>query len=266
MSDIRFSESLVLHYSGSERCSPGHSCGGMRLHYLLHFIVSGRGIFRSGEKSCRLSAGNAFLIRPYEYSYYRADDKEPWEYIWIAFNGAEAPRLLRDIGLESERVLKTDKMGEISEKLRILLKSANENNRYRSLEQFYGIAALLYKPYETGSESSAEQYVRKAADYIENNYAYPIRIDSISEKLGIDRSYLYRIFTERMSVSPKEYLNSVRIRAAKEMLAAGKYSVTQTAFSCGFSDASAFCNGFRRAVGMTAGEYRAKYAETILLQ
>ena len=126
--------------------------------------------------------------------------------------------------------------------------------------QFYGIIALLYDPAVGRGETSAECYVRTAADYIENNYAYPIRIDMIAGRLGIDRSYLYRIFTEKMSVSPKEYLNRVRIKAAKEMLAAGEYSVTDTAFSCGFSDVSAFCNSFRRAEGITAGEYRAKNA------
>ena len=257
---IRHPESISLHYSGSERCEPGHSCSGTRLHYLLHFVISGRGIFNSGGKTYRLRAGNAFLIRPYERTYYRADDKEPWEYIWIAFNGRETPRLLRDIGLEKSCILKTERMPEISEKLRQLLSSAESCNRYMMLGRFYEIIAMLYNPSEACRENSAEQYVRTATNYIDNNYAYPIRIELIAGKLGIDRSYLYKLFAEKMSVSPKEYLNRVRIKAAKEMLATGKYSVTDTAFSCGFSDVSAFCNSFRRAEGITAGEYRAKNA------
>lgn len=94
------SESAIrLYYCGSESCAPGHFFGpAVRPHYLMHFIRSGKGTYLRKDEIHSLSCGDAFLILPGETTKYIADEKEPWEYTWVAFDGTNAEALLRCCG------------------------------------------------------------------------------------------------------------------------------------------------------------------------
>lgn len=94
------SESAIrLYYCGSESCAPGHFFGpAVRPHYLMHFIRGGKGTYLRKDEVHSLSRGDAFLILPGETTKYIADEKEPWEYTWVAFDGTNAEALLRCCG------------------------------------------------------------------------------------------------------------------------------------------------------------------------
>ena len=62
-----------------------------------------------------------FLIRPQEVCFYEADNEQPWEYLWFAFDGKEADRLIKLFFLNEDTYVKT--AGE-TEKLEIFLKTA----------------------------------------------------------------------------------------------------------------------------------------------
>ena len=67
---------------GYHKCAPDHDYGpATRDHWLLHFVVSGKGEFETARGKHRLTAGDMFIIRPYEITYYKADTDHPWEYI-----------------------------------------------------------------------------------------------------------------------------------------------------------------------------------------
>ena len=74
---------------GVEACAPGHSFGpAVREYFLLHYVVRGKGIFRRGKREYTLQAGEIFVIRPGEVTYYEADMRAPWEYMWAGFDCA----------------------------------------------------------------------------------------------------------------------------------------------------------------------------------
>ncbi len=77
---------MVYHY-GHEKCKSEHYWTGVRDHYLLHYIISGRGTFIYNNESYHLREGQGFLICPNTLSYYRAHKDEPWEYCWVGFHG-----------------------------------------------------------------------------------------------------------------------------------------------------------------------------------
>ena len=71
---------------GSETCDPGHFFGpSVRTHWLLHYVVYGFGRFERDSISYPVKPGDIFVIPPYEKTYYEADQKKPWRYIWIGF-------------------------------------------------------------------------------------------------------------------------------------------------------------------------------------
>ena len=86
---------LVVYNAGFQKCPPGYGWGpGIRDHYLIHYIVSGRGTYETAGRTFVPEAGEAFLVRPEEPVYYQADEEEPWEYYWVGFSGPSAPLLL----------------------------------------------------------------------------------------------------------------------------------------------------------------------------
>ncbi|MBQ5816040.1 MAG: AraC family ligand binding domain-containing protein, partial [Oscillospiraceae bacterium] len=86
---------LNVYNCGYQQCSGGHSWGpAVRDHYLIHLVVSGKGVYNVDGQDYKLSKGSAFIIRPQSLVSYYADEKDPWEYCWVGFNGADASRLV----------------------------------------------------------------------------------------------------------------------------------------------------------------------------
>ncbi len=93
-------------------------------------------------------------------------------------------------------------------------------------------------------------------DFIRNNFSYDIGVAEVARTVGIDRTYLYRIFRERLGQSPKEYLTCFRLEKAVEMLRGTGLSITEIAMSCGFREASLFDRHFRCRYGCSPMKYR----------
>jgi AraC-like DNA-binding protein len=103
-----------------------------------------------------------------------------------------------------------------------------------------------------------ETYFEKALDYIHNNYIYDIKISDIAKYLGIDSTYLYKLFKKNEKISAQKYLINYRLNMAEKMLRETDLSITEISYSCGFKDASSFHRHFRKHTGITALQYRSK--------
>ena len=124
------------------------------------------------------------------------------------------------------------------------------------------LSDMQKKPSESRTDIS-NLYFQKASEYIRNNYAYPIQISDVAHYVGIDRSYLYRIFMDHENTSPKQYLLKHRLQMATQLLCSSSCTITEAALSCGFRDAPSFCNYFRQGTGYTPKEFRKAYSGTI---
>ena len=86
--------------------------------------------------------------------------------------------------------------------------------------------------------------------YFEANYKNPnFNIEAICAALHVSRSSLQRYFNKRFGISPKQYLNKLRINNAVDMLSNGNVSVKQVAYLCGFTDEKYFSRLFKSVIG-----------------
>lgn len=240
---------------GWEACSSRHRYGpAVRDYYLLHYVVSGRGIFRRGGKTYSVEANRAFLICPGEVTCYEADDIDPWTYIWIGFTGELSDTLIQQILVNPDQCIIADaRIG------RIFLEIRAESENRPSVELFltgklFELFSILCQP--SAWQTRQEEYVLRATDYIKANYDRPISIEGISRMIGIERHYLCRIFSEKTGQTPQEYLNHVRMHRAAEYLSSSKYSVQEAARSVGYTDAFTFSKAFKRQFGLAPRLYR----------
>lgn len=258
---------MKVYYCGREDCESGHFFGpAVRSHQLIHFVLKGKGVYRTEYGEYEVKEGEAFLIRPEEVTYYRADQEYPWSYAWIAFDGSEADTVLKryypDRKLPVCAVAEPDAISQWFDGLLTAFGSADENQE-KVLGYYYLIMSCLHQADRKNDTAAEEGYYQKAAAFIRHNYSYPMQIQEIASYVGIDRTYLYRIFMHQAGISPKHFLSRQRLNQAKEMLAHTDYRITEIAYSCGYHDSSAFCRHFQKEMGISPSKYRNMAKDTL---
>lgn len=98
--------------------------------------------------------------------------------------------------------------------------------------------------------------VKKALQYIENNYGIQIGLPDIANEVGLNASYLSRLFKKEVGEPITEYLTRYRIEKAKELLKDNTMRLREIAEMVGFNDVSYFSNTFKKVAGMSPTEYR----------
>lgn len=91
---------------------------------------------------------------------------------------------------------------------------------------------------------------------IKQNYGSVISLDDMAASAGMSPKYFCRVFREMTHRTPVEYLNAFRVDQACNQLRAGKESLIDVAYNCGFNDFSYFIKTFKRYKGMTPHKYR----------
>lgn len=94
------------------------------------------------------------------------------------------------------------------------------------------------------------------ADFIQKNLQNPLTVLDLSRQAFMSEPHFFRCFKQQFGLSPIEFINEQRIKAARMMLQARDVSVTEVSQACGFNNLNYFLKMFKRATGMTPGEFR----------
>lgn len=257
------SGSLYVNCCGLSRTEPFHSFGpALKPHYLIHYILSGKGKLVLGGKEYPLEQGYGFLIPPEELAFYQADEKEPWTYVWVGFNGQLAPGIVKSMGLSlTNPVFKSEKDKELYEAVKDMLEHntfgvSNELRRNGQLHLFLSFIAESAHIEEKGEADKAGVYVKRAVEFIVGNYCNPIKITDVADYVCINRSYLYTLFKNSMGMSPQQFLSTFRITKAAELLELTTLPVESIALSCGYMDPLVFTKSFKQMKKMSPSAYR----------
>jgi gentisate 1,2-dioxygenase len=83
---------------GKQQCSSGYTFGPvMRQYYIIEYVIKGHGVYTTRGQRYEVKAGEAFIIRPYEQHILQADEKNPWEHIWLVFEtDLQLPKILQE--------------------------------------------------------------------------------------------------------------------------------------------------------------------------
>lgn len=111
-----------------------------------------------------------------------------------------------------------------------------------------------------GQRNHVDTDIQIVQDYIENHYCDKIKIDSLANLINTGRRTFERRFKQATNNSPIEYIQRVRIEAAKKYFEASRKNVTEIMFDVGYTDTKAFRDIFRKITGLTPIEYRNKFA------
>ncbi|SFJ52053.1 AraC-type DNA-binding protein [Paenibacillus sp. UNC496MF] len=255
---------LQLLYWGKEKCAPGHSVGpGIRECYKVHFVHDGFGAVTVGERTHRLSAGEAFLIYPHAVTHYEADREAPWTYSWIAFQGAQAGAMLAETSLSPERPafpMDLKLMPGLYDALcGVLARGGAAGLRLTALlyEFMFALteAAPASAPTAKPPLRKQDGYVHRSIDFIHTHYGENITVTQLAAHIGLDRKYFSVLFKEALGMPPQRYLLHYRMDKACGLLGSGAYTVGEVARSVGYQDALLFSKMFKKTKGSSPKQF-----------
>ncbi|RFZ82904.1 helix-turn-helix domain-containing protein [Mucilaginibacter terrenus] len=110
-----------------------------------------------------------------------------------------------------------------------------------------------------GQKDHDDDVIKRAQDFIEHNYSGKITVDQLASTLALSRRHLERRFKKATSNTVVEYMQRVRIEAAKMSLETMRENVNEVMYNVGYTDTKAFRETFKRITGVSPIEYRNKY-------
>lgn len=115
-----------------------------------------------------------------------------------------------------------------------------------------------------GQRDHNDQGIRQVQDYIEKNYEERITVEDLAAIMLVGRRTFERRFKEATNNTPLEYIQRVRIEAAKKFFEASRKNVSDVMYDVGYSDTKAFRDVFKKVTGLTPIEYRNRFARPVL--
>ena len=256
------SDDFYLYEVGRNKCEPLYSYEHfVQNRIILHIILRGKGILRFNGRQYDVHENQIFLIPDNTRAFYQADEEEPWEYIWMHIGGPKIPQILKESGLSPEHPVYTPKDRGSAKKIEDLAMDMlkHYNRQYYCIGTIYKICDYMIENSASKEDKEVNNsllYVKNVISYIRLKYSEPVKIDQIALSLGLNRSYLTRLFKDATGYSLQEYLITYRMKMAVKLLADESLSINQIAANVGYTDTFTFSKAFKRHFGKSPSEYR----------
>ncbi len=256
------SDDFYLYEVGRNKCDPLYSYTHfIKNRIILHIIVKGKGILRIDDKQYDVKKNQIFLIPDNRKVFYQADKDDPWEYIWFMIGGPKIPLILEEAGLTPDHPVYTPATTSGAREIKNLATDTllNYKRQYYCVGNLYKICDYMIENSMRKEDVTSKKsliYVKNAISYIQLNYAGNVKIEKIASSLGLNRSYLTRLFKDATGYSLQEYLITYRMKMAVKLLADDSLSISEVARSVGYCDTFTFSKAFKQHFGNAPTEYR----------
>lgn len=261
--DRHYTSSLSIYNVGYAACMAHHKWGpGVRDHFLLHHVVSGEGYYVVNGKRYHIRENDTFCIFPGETVLYGADEKQPWTYYWVGFNGSDASLLMSQTDFRPSSPIISGNFGGCVREMMIEIYRHRGNraaNAARMTGRLYELLALYIENSEVSRCEGTHQCVQDAVMFIRRNYMYPISAGDIAQAAQISQSQLVRLFQAKLKFSPLTYLTRYRIECAQKLLLQTNLNIGAIANSVGYDDTRYFSRVFRKHNGCSPIQYREQH-------
>lgn len=228
----------------------------------LFWGVEGRGHIRIHRRTCKLKAGQVAILLPgMEHHYYAHE--ESWEYRWITIDGPCAGSLVEGFGFECapfrvgpcpvERFVRLERWMQRVDPVSVKRATVE---LYRFLVDL-SVEAGTRAPERADRDEEFAELVREAIrDNLDNRL---VGVGQLAEGLGIDRSILARRFKRHTGLSPKEYMDLLRLQKVFVLLKTTDLSIGEVSGRAGFSDPNYMAKFFHKRMAMSPSQFRERF-------
>lgn len=116
-----------------------------------------------------------------------------------------------------------------------------------------------------GQKDHDDDPIKKAQDFIETNFQTKITVDQLASMLAISRRNFERRFKKATANTVVEYIQRVKVEAAKISLESSRENVNEVMYKVGYNDNKAFRTTFKKITGLSPVQYRNKYQREVFV-
>ncbi len=233
-------------------------------------------IEKNGQFNTYTFAGNtAFLTFPFEIHGNGDQAQLPCEFYGFQIDLSEPGNLL---GLNREYSSSLAKL-LLNQKDRQLRLNASHLNYLRTSFNFISslereniqvgvqfLTCFLYslqylQPAVQEVTTTVDEPIHRSIVHLNQHLTEPLQLQDLAEMAGYSLSYYKQKFKQEVGITPSEYMMLQKIERAKKILTESDQSITNIAFSMGFSSSNYFCSVFKKFMDCTPKDYRKKYRE-----
>lgn len=232
-----------------------------RRDYQLLYISAGRAFFHLEGRRQEIPAGYMVLYRPGESQQYYYYAKDTPEVYWVHFSGSEASHILDKIGFADTHTLFCGMSFHYPELFRqIILELQLKRPCFEELLCFY-LQQVFTTIHRSQLEISADKYrnmedMEAAVHFFNESFTTDISIEQYAGKQHMSVSWFIRSFKHYMGMTPMQYITSIRINKARELLKNTDYSIKEVSALSGYENPLYFSRIFHRQTGYSPSRYR----------
>jgi AraC family transcriptional regulator of arabinose operon len=224
--------------------------------------LSGEGYLETKKGQQPVSKGQGMLLFPNTQHRYYAT-REPWEVLWVTFNGVHTENLLASLQFKQTQALYLSNPDRTVAKLNQAIALMQSKDPLRSVEGSSLAYEILLDLFMYGSSSEVRskmqhyEQLEPVLSYIEKHYRNEITLEQLAGKLSVTPQHTCLLFQQTLAMRPFEYITRLRLRKAKELLVEHTgLEIQAIAKSVGYAHASYFIKLFKQAEGITPSTFR----------
>ena len=111
------------------------------------------------------------------------------------------------------------------------------------------------RPVTGARQHYQDELLEKILAYIDETIYEPLSIAELCQKFSMSRSSLQILFKENMDISPKKYINEMKLEKSRQMICENKYTISEIALMLGFNSIHYFSRAFTQKYNMAPSEY-----------
>ncbi len=214
----------------------------------LSLRLSGNVKFEYGNEKFVSTAGHITYMP--ESTPYDTEVCEGGQMLLVHFKTAQPVKNARPFSID----IRDNKVDDLFFELVRCYHNGKETD-YECMSLLYGILSFIKKHQNRPVYRAIPKRMRLAKNFIDKNYNEQIFVYLLADVAGVSEVHFRNEFKKCFGVPPLEYIKTVRINNAKQLLASGYHTVSDVATMCGFDSISYFSYEFKRLTGKSPKEY-----------
>lgn len=231
-------------------------------YYQWFYCVKGEGELHLGEQHFHIKKGQGFLIHPNAPHIYYGTTPN-WTLNFFGFSGPLCPELLRLLQMQTSGSYHFSDSTIFSKHLESLLwlyETRFLERSYSYSKECYDFLLDVSRCISRAITTTSTQENKRVAtiiSYLERNYASPITLQELSDKVYLSKDYMSAIFKKETGRTIMQYLTDIRLGHAQHLLLSHTDKrIVDIGKMCGFDSPSYFGKQFKKSIGTTPEKYR----------
>lgn len=253
----------VLYCEKEYDLSPGECYGPIiRDVYIIECCTEGYGSVTINNKEFSVAPGDCYILFPGDTVIHTADSANPRKGYWCAIDGTDLGLILKNAGISSvSPFAPSDLFNKLCGCVKKMVEESENEDAGKSLRETSYIFEFLGILMKNQKATVYDDRIERAIGLMETKYHEDLSVERIAGEIGLERSYFSVLFKEKTKISPHQYLTSLRIQKACNLIEKENCSIKEAAIATGLNPIN-FSRIFKRIIGKSPSEYKLHFDDS----